>query len=165
MAGPGSSSSNSQGIGLDEHGNATPVYYALREVLARAVASLPTGPPLTSRAGGSVTPSRVDFSLTSVEHDLTSARSRTEQQIFPPTAQSPITTATSEQFDRRANSRMATRAGGNHPDSSPTMSIGFGHETGENEGRQAFNSQTDVGRNLHSGDSLSDPDFLNCSVV
>ncbi len=52
--------------GMDEHGNTTPGYRALREALGRIVLSLPSAPTAGNSIRADVTPERGD-SLTSAE--------------------------------------------------------------------------------------------------
>ncbi len=107
MARSGSTSGNFPAGGANEHGLASPSSVdALRNVLARTVASLPiagTGP-------ANVTPPRPDSSLTSGERPF----SRTESVFLRP--RSPVTTA--------KNVRMATQGGANAYPSPVTFGVG-----------------------------------------
>ena len=121
--------------GLDEHGNTSPEYDALRAALGRITAGLPTG----SRGAANVTPARVVLPLTSEEN----FHPRTES-IFS-NARSPIITA--------SKLREATR----DKETPNPPAVGFGYSGGENGERRTF--QGGVSQGLVSGDFLPDPAF------
>jgi hypothetical protein len=123
---------------MDEHGNTSPGYDALRAALGRIVGSLPTKSPGTDH----LTPERMDLSLTSGEN-------------FRPGTESVYLRARSSVPNAR-NSRVAIRA--EETSKPPLRGLGdFGLAVGENGERQA--SQAGEEQILESGNFLPDPAF------
>jgi hypothetical protein len=121
---------------MDERGNTSPGYEALRGALGRIVGSLPVGSP----GSANVTPARAVF-LTSVEK----ARSLTASAFLP--TKSPVTTA--------SNVRMVTSGGGN-ANPSP-VAVDFGQGEGETSVRREH--LADLERKDRQAKNLPDPSF------